>query len=471
MKKSFIITSMTAFAALCFNLTAQAQGPVVVSDKDDYAPGENALFQAAGFQPGELLDFSIAISGEDGTWLPDIAWADVPADASGGAEVDYIVPQTWANKTLQLTVMGLTSGLMATTTFTDAAAANVNFAASGLPAGTSVTVNVDYTNNGGNNIVGTYNFSSPGPGADIGTLAHSSFTYTFPATIVVGTDTYDLISSSPTSPFTTGDGAPAPATTVTGTYQLHVVTPTNQPPVVTPVSEVHVDLGQIVGCLDGNGGFGTSVEVDYSVTQVDANNFNVYATFDGNNQTLIGTVNDPDGNLQLANIVPSPGSQTLTFTGPGSDTQSFSTSVTATDDANDSDTETCPTIGDATVQVVYNFSGFFPPLSGQTNCKVKQGSGIPVKFSITDCSGNPITTGDQTIEVVFHCGIGPNGDPEVDDAGMSGDNGINFRYDSTGMQWIFNLKTNSSYVVGNTYKIIAHLDDGTDHEVFINIKR
>ena len=48
---------MAAFSALCFSLTAQAQGPVVVSDKDDYSPGESALFQAAGFQPNELLDF------------------------------------------------------------------------------------------------------------------------------------------------------------------------------------------------------------------------------------------------------------------------------------------------------------------------------------------------------------------------------------------------------------------------------
>jgi len=220
------------------------------------------MFSATGFQPEELLDFSVAISDDNGLWLPDIAWTDVPADASGGAEVDYIVPQTWANKTLQLTVMGLTSGLMATTTFTDAATANVNFAASGLPSGTIVTVNVDYTNNGGNHIMGTYNFSSPGPGANIGTLAHSSLSYTFPATIVVGTNTYDLISSSPTSPFTTGDGAPAPATTVTGTYQLHVVTPTNQPPVITCLNPTP-DLGQAVGCLGTGTGFGHDFPVTY----------------------------------------------------------------------------------------------------------------------------------------------------------------------------------------------------------------
>src|SRR6266481_4503652 len=113
MRKSFIITSMAAFAALCFSITAQAQGPVVVSDKDDYSPGETAMFSAAGFQPGELLDFSVGVSDDNGGWVADVAWADIPADASGGAEVDYVVPQTWLNKTLQLTVLGLSSGLMA----------------------------------------------------------------------------------------------------------------------------------------------------------------------------------------------------------------------------------------------------------------------------------------------------------------------------------------------------------------------
>lgn len=94
-----------------------------------------------------------------------------------------------------------------------------------------------------------------------------------------------------------------------------------------------------------------------------------------------------------------------------------------------------------------------------------------MKFSITDCSGNSITTGDHTISVAYQPGITPTGDPTVDDAGMSGDNGINFRYDPTGMQWTFNLQTNSTYYVGATYLITAHLDDGTDHNVSIAIKR
>jgi hypothetical protein len=62
------------------------------------------------------------------------------------------------------------------------------------------------------------------------------------------------------------------------------------------------------------------------------------------------------------------------------------------------------------------------------------------------------------------------GDPTVDDAGLSGDNGDNFRYDATGMQWIFNLKTDTTYHVGDSYQITASLDDGTTHNASSSIK-
>ena len=123
-----------------------------------------------------------------------------------------------------------------------------------------------------------------------------------------------------------------------------------------------------------------------------------------------------------------------------------------------------------TVQVTYAFSGFFSPLNCQINTKVKRGSGVPVKFQLMDGCGNLITTGDHTVSVARLVGITPGGEAVVDDAGMSGDNGDNFRYDPTGMQWIFNLKTNSTYLVGTTYQISATLDDGTTHNVPIAIK-
>jgi hypothetical protein len=476
MKKSLITSIMAVSAALCLCVTAQAQGPVVTTDQPDYAPGTTAQFTATGFQPSELLDFSVAVADDSGLWVPDIAWADIAADSSGGASVQYVVPNTWAGKTLQLTVMGLTSGLMATTTFTDAAAANVNFFTNGLPAGTSVSVSWNGTNNGGNAVSGPTVFNAPGPSANTGLGQGTSLTYTFPATIVVGTNTYDLLGSAPTSPVTMPSGSPPiPDRTVTGTYQLRVVA-VNHPPVITPLT-ANVDLGQIVGCLDGNGGFGTSVTVAYSKEAgADVNHFNVYATFNGdtNTKTLIATVYDQDGNLPLANIVATPSSDTLTFTGAGTQMLAYSTSVTATDTGTPplSDTKTCPLAGSkVTVQIIYNFNGFFPPLDNNSVTLVKRGSTVPVKFQITDCSGNQITTGIQTISVAKLVPIVPSGAVDVSDAGASNDNGIDFRYDPTGMQWIYNLQTKTGYTVGCTYQITATLDDGTTHDVSIGMKK
>ena len=38
------------------------------------------------------------------------------------------------------------------------------------------------------------------------------------------------------------------------------------------------------------------------------------------------------------------------------------------------------------------------------------------------------------------------------------------------MQWIFNLKTNTTYRVGDTYKIQVFPNDGSEHDALISIK-
>ena len=156
----------------------------------------------------------------------------------------------------------------------------------------------------------------------------------------------------------------------------------------------------------------------------------------------------------------------------------YSTSVTATDTATPtpgSDTKTCPLAGSkVTVQVIYNVNDpfFLQPLDDNSVTLVKRGRAVPVKFQLFDCDGTtPITTGNHTISVVFQAGCTPAGTVDVDDAGLSGDNGDNFRYDPTGQLWIFNLKTNTSYGLGDTYKITATLDDETTHDVLIGIKK
>jgi len=130
------------------------------------------------------------------------------------------------------------------------------------------------------------------------------------------------------------------------------------------------------------------------------------------------------------------------------------------------------------VPVVYDFGGFRPPLAKSLTTGVKRGSTVPVKFRLFDCNGNEICSdlglGPHTIAVSFHSGAAPAGDPAIDDAGSSNDEGIAFRYGGacgSDGNWIFNLKTGDDYSVGSTYRIRADLNDGTSHHVFISIKR
>ncbi len=133
------------------------------------------------------------------------------------------------------------------------AAHNVNFATSGLPAGASITISYDGTNNGGNSQTGSTTFTSPGPSSSIGTQPSTLFSYSgFPASVTVGAQTYNLSSTSPASPFTTG--AAGGVTNVTATYNL-VVPADTTPPVISYT---------ITGTLGNNGWYVSSVDVAFS---------------------------------------------------------------------------------------------------------------------------------------------------------------------------------------------------------------
>jgi hypothetical protein len=491
---------MAAFGALCFGLTAQAQGPVVVSDKDDYSPGETALFQAAGFQPNELLDFSVAISDENGEWVPDIAWADVQADSSGGTEVDYIVPETWANKSLQLTVMGLSSGLVATTTFTDTVdTISLNSPTTGTPvhvttAGGSITANVSYTTSctgggcGSNQANVHFQIDATDyPGNQFNGEANSAtnvnYSVSVPGGLAVGchnltlqvirqgngtaTQTCSIIVDAPASP------TPTPSATPSATPCQ------NHAPVITCLMP-NTDFGSVVGCLGTGTGFGQTFPVSYAVVDGTGNSKIVQATFTLPDSSTVGPVNvasvtDTDGNTLSVTL--SNETTSITISGPGSGSASYQLDIHADDgqDCNNMADNTCG--GMASAQIVYGFNGFFPPLSNIATTKVKQGSAVPVKFQLTDCSGNLITDmnipGDGSkpmVDVVYVSGAAPHGDPTVTDAGNSNGDTDFARWDPIGMQWIFNLKTNSTYNVGNTYGIQVLPNDGSTHQANISIK-
>jgi hypothetical protein len=126
-----------------------SQVPTVVTDKDDYMPGETVYITGAGFWPGEPVDLSIAVEGEDGTWVPDVDWTIEFADENGGFETTYVVPEHWADRTLRLTAMGYSSGLVATTTFRDSVTSvTINSPTTAAPVTVTslpATINVAFT--------------------------------------------------------------------------------------------------------------------------------------------------------------------------------------------------------------------------------------------------------------------------------------------------------------------------------------
>jgi hypothetical protein len=485
MKKSFIITSMAALAALCFSLTAQAEGPVVVSDKDDYAPGETAMFSAAGFQPGEMLDFSVAVSDENGLWVPDIAWADVPADASGNAEVDYVVPETWLNKSLQLTVMGLSSSLMATTTFTDSGVFSYNptslISLTATAGGGVVGFPGAVTAPAGNGSFGGILQLGPVPGftpIPMGWVAAVPNPMAFSTGVcpfACGPDTKSRIVS-----FAVPVGAPpgeyranileiplgASVGVGPGTQVKLTVIGSSHAPVIS-CSGAPANLGSAVGCLGAGNSFSHNFPVTY--TQSGTNPVLVTANFTLADSTTVihvpvATVTDQDvGDTITVGLTG--GTNPVTISGPGSGTAPFTVHIQAFDNHGlGAVPHDCG--GTASANITYAFNGFFSPLHAypddSTATKVKRGSAVPVKFQISDCSGTPITPDNlpggtmPTINVTLASGAVADG-LDIDDAGSSaGDPGDTFRWDSTDMQWIFNLKTNSSYNAG-TYWIWANL--------------
>lgn len=137
------------------------------------------------------------------------------------------------------------------------------------------------------------------------------------------------------------------------------------------------------------------------------------------------------------------------------DTSSIGTkffTVTATDVAGN--------INEVTVSysvVPYTFGGFGPPLI-ISRTDFKKMSTIPVKFKLSDTFGNPVSNAIATLKV--------NGVVAVASGGSN--IGNYFRYDPTGMQYIFNLSTKPLALGTNT--LVVTLDDGTSYSWTITIR-
>ncbi len=112
-----ILVCCCLFSPSAFAATVSAT--IVETDTSDYAPGDSVIIKGNGFAPLEQISVEITnilnpgVGDSDGPWY---VWAD----ASGNFETHWIVPNEAVDQSFLLTAIGLTSGIVATTTFTDA---------------------------------------------------------------------------------------------------------------------------------------------------------------------------------------------------------------------------------------------------------------------------------------------------------------------------------------------------------------
>lgn len=114
-------TAMMLIVGLLILVATTASAQSVITDKLDYAPGETVYITGSHFQPYEdiLLTIVHIEPNMPEEWHPHES-ATVAADSLGNFEGTWYVNDVELNTTLELTAEGITSGLIAVTTFTDA---------------------------------------------------------------------------------------------------------------------------------------------------------------------------------------------------------------------------------------------------------------------------------------------------------------------------------------------------------------
>src|SRR4028119_167246 len=112
---------------------AQTPAPTIKSDLPDYPPGATVTLTGSGWQPGETVNIFVN-DDSSATWTRNV---DVTADESGNIRDQFNLP-AWFVADYSVKATGRSSGLVATTTFTDA---NLNFKKDGVnepPSGYTV---------------------------------------------------------------------------------------------------------------------------------------------------------------------------------------------------------------------------------------------------------------------------------------------------------------------------------------------
>jgi hypothetical protein len=122
------------------------------------------------------------------------------------------------------------------------------------------------------------------------------------------------------------------------------------------------------------------------------------------------------------------------------------------------------------------FTGFLPPIGGADATggsftdplqAFKLGSTIPIKFQAF-CGGSPVVTGIHTLQAIKYSSM-TTAETAIDatptDAATTGN-----QFRLTDSEWHFNLSTKSGFSKG-IWKLVVTLSDGSQHEVWIEIKK
>ena len=116
-----------------------------------------------------------------------------------------------------------------------------------------------------------------------------------------------------------------------------------------------------------------------------------------------------------------------------------------------------------TVSVLFNFSGFFPPVDNLPAVnRAKAGQGIPIKWQVSDGNGGfvsdpGVVQGIRFATVGCDTGAILNGPGNAESKGRSG-----LRYDPTGRQFVFVWSTPGT-LAGQCAEFIVNLSDGSSH--------
>jgi uncharacterized protein DUF11/PKD domain-containing protein len=149
-------------------------------------------------------------------------------------------------------------------------------------------------------------------------------------------------------------------------------------------------------------------------------------------------------------------SATCTYTGATVGTRTISATVTDKDGGVSSASTT-------TVQVIYNWTGFFQPVDNTNLNVAKAGSAIPVKFNLGGYQGLAIFASGFPSSTVVTCGSISESPDAIEETVNAGNSSLT--YDATAKQYIYVWKSEKSWA-GTCRRLDVKLIDGTKHTAF-----